>query len=98
MSSFKIFILWYVLPLLLTIALLVFFANRDVKHECIYPHCPMIDQIEFNGCGECLKYSPCWALDSVHFKHPSWDYDRTYEEYLHINDTATCKYKIPVNQ
>lgn len=73
------------IALLIVIGLGILDKERERKrahdylriHACIYEYCPYKGDIEFtHGCGSCLKGSSCYILDSLHFRHPSWDYDR----------------------
>jgi hypothetical protein len=65
---------------LFTIAFLLFlYVIRNPKnngHNCLYKDCPFTGQFTFKGGADgCSPQTICWALDSVHFRHPEWTYD-----------------------
>lgn len=50
-------------------------GEQPIYHVCPFKLCPMQGCSEFNGCGSCEKGSDCYRLDSVHWEHPTWEYD-----------------------
>lgn len=66
----------------LILLILAIITRSNVPHHCSYEHCPYKGQTEFKSeAGGCVSGSDCWILDSIHYEHPKWDYDKC-EEYL----------------
>ena len=54
-------------------------------HKCPYELCPMKGELFFSGCDPtCVEDSDCYALDKIHWDHPSLTYDEC-EDFLFSN-------------
>lgn len=65
-----------------------------VRHLCPFKSCPMKEQVRFHGCTVCKEGSDCYALDMVHWEHPTWTYDEC-EEWINLpftKDSLSIRY------
>ena len=66
------------------------------RHICPFKHCPMREQLRFHGCKNCKEGSDCYALDMIHWEHPTWTYDEC-EDWLmqpFTKDSLSIRYTV----